>query len=113
MTDQLRELGLTIGAIAGGVAGLGYLWRKFRGGIRLTDLLIELPVRLDTLEGKVDGLHARMDKAEADHSETLVAIADLDTKVDAHLSWSGGEMTRRTEAEAALWAAIKAAPDGP
>lgn len=107
MTD-VAQVGLTVGGIASGVAGAGYLYRKLRSGVTLADLLQKLPERLDSLDTKVDALHERMDTAESDHAETLTKISDLDAKVSDHLRWSEGETGRRKGVESELWAAIDA-----
>lgn len=68
--DQLRDAGLTIGAIASGVAGIGYLWRKLRNGVKLADLLNALPARLDVHEEKLDLIGERFNQQDE-------AIADV------------------------------------
>lgn len=106
----VADIGLTIGGVASGVAGIGYLYRKLRSGFTFADLLQTLPGQLDSLEAKVDQLHERMDTAENDHAETLTKIGDLDAKVTDHLRWSETETARRKGVESELWAALDEKP---
>lgn len=79
--ELIRNAGLTLAAIAGGLAAIGYIYRQLSNGMTLANLLQALPSRLAVLEGKVDGLHERMDTADSSHDETLAIVTKLSDDV--------------------------------